>query len=142
MSVNKGADLRTISYTDLVAKSVPAISSLHSAAAEDGFFYLDLAGSSELSILRDASDLTLASKRVFELPMSEKMSFDTNKLGTLKNYGYAPKHSSDESELDTCSRYKPVGRNTGVFQGRQDGHELFLVDNAAMVSLHANNIDY
>ncbi|MCJ1285513.1 hypothetical protein MMC26_004853 [Xylographa opegraphella] len=104
------ASLQVISYADLVSCNNEALLRLYSAAIDDGFFYLDLTGTACPTILPDVADLMTASADLFELPLSEKMKFDTNKLGLLKNYGY-----------------KPIGRNTGVTEGKKDGHELYLI---------------
>ena len=81
------ASLRVISYADLVSRDSQAMTSLCSAATGDGFFYLELKGTASSAILPDVADLMTASAELFKLPLVEKMEFDTNKLGTLKNYG-------------------------------------------------------
>lgn len=79
--------LRVIDYADLLSHDTQAQAALRAAAEEDGFFYLKLGSSPGEEILRSASNLVTTSKRLFRLPSSEKMLYDTNKLGTLKNYG-------------------------------------------------------
>lgn len=81
------ADLQIISFNDVVIREPLSILNLVTACKNDGFFYLNLAESPQFKILQYVSDLMTASEAFFNLPLPEKMLFDTDKLGQLKNYG-------------------------------------------------------
>lgn len=77
----------TVSYAGLRASDPSALATLYHAASSEGFFYLDLADTNNLTIVNDTTQLFLQSKALFDLPHSEKMLYDTHKLGHLRNYG-------------------------------------------------------
>ena len=86
-SSNAYADLQVISYKGLVAREPETLKLLSSACKEDGFFYLDLTEPPKSSFLQIVSKVMTASHRLFDLPLVDKMGFDTNKLRSLGNYG-------------------------------------------------------
>lgn len=121
------ADLKTISYHGLFYNEADALNRLYSACTEDGFFYLDLSSPKQEWLHDLVAQLNEASDRFFSrLPLAEKMLYDTDVLGSLKNYGWV-QSALFESQGLISSRYKPSGRNSGVVNGKQDGHEMFLV---------------
>ena len=84
----KYADLKVISYHGLFNGEADTLSRLHSACTEDGFFYLDLSTPDQQSLRDLVAQLIDASGRFFSrLPLEEKMLYDTDVLGSLKNYG-------------------------------------------------------
>ena len=84
----KYADLKVLSYDDLFNGEADTLSRLESACTEDGFFYLDLSGPDQQSLRDLVAQLIDASGRFFSgLSTAEKMPYDTDALGPIKNYG-------------------------------------------------------
>lgn len=81
------AQLHVISYSGILTEDKQTLANLWSAATNNGFFYLDLNETSCVQVLSDVAKLMMSSDNMFGLPLEEKMKYDTNKLGSLKNYG-------------------------------------------------------
>ena len=84
----KYADLKVISFHGLFYCEVDTLSRLMSACSEDGFFYLDVSSPNQQWLRDLVAQVIDASGRFFSrLSPAEKMLYDTDVLGSLKNYG-------------------------------------------------------
>ncbi|MDI1486256.1 MAG: hypothetical protein OHK93_005482 [Ramalina farinacea] len=84
----KYADLQVISFDGLFHGEAGTLNRLKSACTEDGFFYFDLSTPNRQWLHDLVAQLIDASGRFFSsLPPAEKMLYDTDILGSLKNYG-------------------------------------------------------
>lgn len=82
------ADLQVIPYQGLLSRNPETLKKLYDACKEDGFFYINLNESAAKNCLQTVTDVKAASRELFDMPLEQKMLFDTDKLGNLKNYGY------------------------------------------------------
>ncbi|KAJ5175403.1 oxidoreductase [Penicillium canariense] len=101
------AQLETVNITELRKFSRGASQKVAQAAKEQGIFYLDLTDDN-LSSNGNIEGVAALSEEIFQLPFTEKMQFDVDKLGEWKINGY-----------------KPVGRNVGGLPGQRDGFESY-----------------
>ncbi|KAL9046121.1 MAG: hypothetical protein Q9214_000961 [Letrouitia sp. 1 TL-2023] len=103
------APLESVSYAGVVGSEPQTLSALRRAVLDQGFFYLVLDDPVAKELAHDVQTLFAASCNLFNLPLDEKMQFDTKILAKERNYGEAP----------------PLGLARD--QMLKDGHELFLV---------------
>ena len=78
------AELRTVSFSQLVEVDDVAMKELKDAATLQGFFYLDLQGSQSYRILRDVDDFIENARKFYNMPLEDKLKYDIDKLGMHK----------------------------------------------------------
>ena len=74
------ATLRVLSLSSLRSGDSTTINNLNKAVCEDGFFYLDFQDCAT-AILEDVISCRQLAKRVFSLPLQEKMKYDIDRIG-------------------------------------------------------------
>jgi isopenicillin N synthase-like dioxygenase len=73
MDKSSTAYLQTLSFAKLAGKDVGELAKLLEACQQQGFFYLDLAGSDAAQALEDRLQALSLTKEWFDRPMEEKM---------------------------------------------------------------------
>lgn len=73
MDKSNTAHLETLSYTKLVDNNQSELTRLLKACQEQGFFYLDLAGSGASQALEDRQKALAETQEWFDRPTEEKM---------------------------------------------------------------------
>ena len=81
------AQLRTISYSQLMVADTLAMKDLEDAATLHGVFYLDFKGSQIPRIFRDGDDCLEAVGNFFSLPLEKKLEYDIDRIGTHRLNG-------------------------------------------------------
>ena len=81
------AFLENVSYAGVVRSEPETLSTLLRAVVDQGFFYLVLDDPVAEGLTHDVEALFAASCDLFNLPLDEKMQFDTKILGKERNYG-------------------------------------------------------
>ena len=81
------AELKTISFSQLVDVDPGALEELKDAATTQGFFYLDLRGSQTRRTLTEVDECMEVARRFYDAPLEEKLRHDIDKLGLHKLNG-------------------------------------------------------
>ncbi|KAI8626834.1 2OG-Fe(II) oxygenase family oxidoreductase [Xylariaceae sp. FL1651] len=102
MDKSNTAYLQTLSFAKLAGKDPAELSKLLDACKQQGFFYLDLAGSDAAQGLEDRLKALSLTKEWFDRPMEEKMKLRQDSV---------------------TKGYKPIGTLSGVVKNKKDGFE-------------------
>ena len=81
------AELRTLSFAQLLEVDPQAMKELEDAVTLQGFFYLDLRGSQTRRTLRYVDELVETAREFYALPPEAKLEYDIDKLGMHKLNG-------------------------------------------------------
>lgn len=79
------AELRTISYSQLMMADTVAMKDLEDTATLHGAFYLDFRGMSQ--VFGDVDDCLEAVGNFFSLPLEQKLEYDIDRIGTHRLNG-------------------------------------------------------
>ncbi|KAJ8118887.1 hypothetical protein OPT61_g232 [Boeremia exigua] len=100
------AQLKTISFSELIDRNEQEMSKLMSACEHYGFFYLDLTSVGASNMMKDLDDLRVLMGDWFKQPVTSKL-----KTPTISN----------------SHGYKPVGIQSGISENTKDGWEALKV---------------
>lgn len=123
----KPAQLETITFSALAETDPDECEKLFQACRFDGFFYLDMRETHD-DLLSAIEEIYQLEHRLFQLPSTELMQYDVDRLSSSKLNGY-----------------KPLGRNRAGLKTGKDGFETYVVsDNVPFqsVSLFATSPTY
>lgn len=82
------AQLRVISCADLQNEDPRALRDIFLAATEDGIFHLDLGSSKDMGLSRTIKDVENLNRAIFDMSIEQKLLFDVDAVGKLKQNGY------------------------------------------------------
>ena len=81
------AELRTISYSQLMVADTVAMKELEDAATLHGAFYLEFRELEMSRVFRDVDDCLEAVGNFFSLPLEQKLEYDIDRFGTHRLNG-------------------------------------------------------
>ena len=83
------ASLNNISFNGLLHRDSESVGALREAVVENGFFYLTLDAALSGTLELRVAKMFPVCRDLFELPLNQKMKFDTKTLANERNYGFA-----------------------------------------------------